>query len=128
MRYVKILRRRPTPARKATWLAAAVAAIGLAGCLTVVPDKVQPKQASIDGNVANSGLIGTNALGEFVITQGAYERFEWLRQHYGSRLRPPLVAGVGVAPNPEQTNTWVMDGERLVDFEEMTYMANNPSK
>lgn len=117
-------------------------ALVVSGCWTVKPVAVQARRASLDGTVANSGLLGTNSLGEWVLTAGGYARYEALRVRYSTRFSPPLLQRDGVAANIETVNTWtvkykgqpveyqpntmVMDDERMVDFGQMSYFARNP--
>jgi hypothetical protein len=83
----------------------------------------------MDGNAATSGLQGTNAPGGFPISEEAYQRFCYLRDHYGKYMTPPLTNNVGITPGPNKkgTDKWIMDGERMVDFGVMTAIANNPN-
>jgi hypothetical protein len=100
--------------------------LSLAGCLTVTEKATQPAMASLDGNAANSGLVSFNADGSGNLTQGGRDRFVWLQAHYGARLIPPLLAGVGLSTGTNGT-PWIIDAERLDAFQKMTFLANNPA-
>ncbi len=95
------------------------------GCFTVVPQTTRSHVPSLDHNAANSGFLFFNADGSGTFTEGAYQRFCWLRDHYGSQLRPPLTDNRGLTPGPVP-GTWIFDAERIDDFQKLTYLANNP--
>jgi hypothetical protein len=101
-----------------------LATLALSGCWTVTHQATQASVASFDGNDANSGLVSWNANGSANVTQGCHDRFVWLQQHYGARFIPPLLPNIGLSPGTNGT-PWIIDAERLVDFEQMTFMANN---
>jgi hypothetical protein len=62
--------------------AVAVLAVGLVACTSTV--------ASWDGGVQNSGLIGKDGPGNFLITEHARERYNGLIGRYGRCYVPPL--------------------------------------
>ena len=90
----------------------------LAGCApTVIPAQVRDHGASYDGNERNSGFLGFAADGTGIITPRARARYNELVARYGGLFRPALSADEGITPTA--TNTFLIDGEHLVDFATM---------
>jgi hypothetical protein len=100
----------------------AVVAITLAGCVhTELPDVARAVTPSLDGNVANSGLLSLDE-GGGIITANARERYNGLIALYGAAFVPPLTVNAGLTT---ATNGWRMDREHLADFAMMNRWHKN---
>lgn len=89
----------------------------LAGCVT--PHIVQPKGPSLDGGVANSGIIQALPGKCFLVTPLFSERYESLVQQYGSKLIPPMTAPRWITPTG--TNTFVITSDGIAAFAELDF-------
>jgi len=90
----------------------------VSGCVgTIRPAPVTRSAASWDGTNENSGFLGWTK-GGAVITEHARERYEGLRQKYGSLFTPPLLAADGLQAGPDSAS-WLIDDEHLADFATM---------
>lgn len=97
-------------------LAICCAAAFLSGC-TIRPKVVHNNQASFDGNLQNSGLLGNDSQGNAIITAHARDRYNALVDDYGKFFSPPLNRDDGIMPTA--TNTFLIDGEHLFFFATM---------
>jgi hypothetical protein len=98
-------------------LAVTVLILIFAGC-TIAPKPVAAAHPSLDGNTANSGLIGRLPDGSFEITKNAVLRYNGLiAAGYGSHFIPPLKVNDGTAPLPDGDVR--IDAQHLADFAEM---------
>jgi hypothetical protein len=106
-------------------VAAAVVALAIGGCTTVLPVSVKPKQASWDQNQQNSGFIGFDQAGNGILTPHARDRYNLLILAYGKRFNPAL--GVDEGLTATATNTFLIDAQHLADFATMNRMlAHEP--
>lgn len=71
---------------------------------TVTPPAIVSTQASFDGNVQNSGLIGPDNQGGFFVTGHFIDRYDALLEKFGNRLVPLVKMGdrKGVTGGPEK--------------------------
>jgi hypothetical protein len=101
------------------YLALCLLGLCLAGCnSTIVPQAIEPKQASFDGNDLNSGIIGQDPAGRgYIITAHARERYNLLVDAYGRDFTPPLARDAGISALAD--GTALIDREHLVKFLEM---------
>jgi hypothetical protein len=99
---------------KALFLALVIVATGCT--TTVVPVKVQPTTASMDGNEANSGFIAFTKSGAGLITPHARDRYNALVEKYGNRFLPVLQKDSGIRPAGD---VYEIDGEHLAKFSVM---------
>ena len=86
----------------------------LSGC-TVRPKIVHNSQASFDGNVQNSSLIGYDAVGNRIITPHGKDRYNELMVRYGKSWNPPVQPGDGLTATA--TNTFLLDAQHAFYFE-----------
>ena len=103
-------------ARKvALWfvLLVAIFAYCAVGCSTVVPDRVESREASFDGNDQNSGVIASTPAG-FVVTAHFRERYNALIATYGGDFAPPLTPDAGLAPLGD--GRWRITKQHMVQF------------
>jgi len=91
--------------------------LSLAGC-TIAPRVVTPSAPSIDGGIANSGIICA-APGGFVVTPFFAERYADLCRRYGDRLNPPMLAPRWMTPTG--TNTFLLSPQGLAAFGELDF-------
>ena len=94
-----------------------LAAFALCGCsiLTVTPKIVEPTHASIEGNSANSGVLGRLPDGSYHLTAVAvvhYNRLIYLG--YGRQFLAPLTAFDGTKMLAD--GSFSMDQEHVVDY------------
>lgn len=61
--------------------------------MTVAPSAIVSKEASFDGNVANSGIVDAVPGEGFIVTTHWIERYDGLLGKYGPRLTPPIASG-----------------------------------
>lgn len=114
--------RRNSDNREVAWLIVMwlLAAIGMwlnQGCATtVVPQPVEAREASFDGNEQTSGVLSATDAG-FVVTARFRERFNALAAIYGRAFTPPLVAEAGVTRVSE--DRWLVSRQAMVQFLEM---------
>ena len=100
-------------------LALVMLAVGLVGCTsTVAPKPIKGAVASWDGGVQNSGLIGKDGPGYFLITEHARERYNGLIERYGRYYVPPLKADQGITATATN-GVYRIDGEHLAKMIEM---------
>jgi hypothetical protein len=100
-------------------MALTVLAIGLVACTsTVAPKPIKGAVASWDGGQQNSGLIGKDGPGYFLITEHARERYNGLIERYGRYYLPPLKADEGVTTTATN-GVYRIDGEHLAKMIEM---------
>jgi hypothetical protein len=114
---------------------------------TIAPKPVTASKPSLDGNVANSGLLGDMADGSSVLTPGAIERYEGLiALGYGKSptFVPALKAGQGYKRLADGTYTltvkdgftapvvcqgdYDMDEEHVGDFAQMARAHAAPNQ
>ncbi len=89
------------------------------GCTsTVVPRPIEKSAPSFSGAQANSGLVGTNGPGWFVITPAARDRYNGLVKLYGRYYVPPLKRDAGLVTTGA---LYQIDGEHLSKFIQMGY-------
>lgn len=69
----------------------------LLGC-TVTPRIVRPAAPSLDGGIANSGIIQPLSNNCFQVTPLFYERYATLVKLYGDKLLPPMSAPRWIEP------------------------------
>ncbi len=90
-----------------------VCALTLAGC-TVRPVVVRNQEASFDGNVQNSGIIGKDAAGNRILTPHARDRYNGLMDLYGKRFSPPVGRNDGITATT--SNTFLLDAQHEFYF------------
>jgi hypothetical protein len=90
----------------------AVLIIGLCDGCTVTPESVRSNRASLDGNTENSGVIGTNAQGDAILTAHAMDRYNRLMAYYGHYWSVKTNEGV----TPTATNTFLIDRQHFFYF------------
>ena len=100
--------------------AAAIGAIVLSsGCAsTLVPIVPTATVASWDGTNQDSGLIGQNLLGRWIITAHARDRYNSLVKDYGIYFYPPVDKDDGVEPTTDPTH-YQIDQQHLAYFATM---------
>lgn len=91
-----------------------IVALVVSGC-TVAPQPIKASRPSLDGNSANSGVVGIRPNGEYELTTTAIARYEALIDAgYGKPLMPPARRGVGYYPMPN--GDWSMTKQYVADF------------
>ena len=92
--------------------------LALLGC-TMAPPIVTPSSPSLDGGVANSGLLSAGPGDIFVVTQLWAERYTNLCKLYGSTLNPPMPTPRWIVPT--KTNTFTVTGDAMKAFGLMNF-------
>ena len=76
--------------------------LGACAALTVAPRPVVASQPSLDGNKADSGVLGQLQDGGWALSPGAVGRYEGLiKLGYGKPFVPPVSSGSGYFPLPQ---------------------------
>jgi hypothetical protein len=89
------------------------------GCsTTLVPIVPTATVASWDGTNQDSGLIGTNLLGRWIITAHARDRYNGLVLDYGIEFYPPVDKDDGIQPTEDPTR-YQIDQQHLAYFAAM---------
>jgi hypothetical protein len=93
---------------------AVVLALFVFGC-TTTPKTVKSRGPSLDGNLPNSGLVGTNSQkGGYIITKLARDRYNGLTQLYGAGFIPANRVDDGITSGP--SNYFTIDAEHMARF------------
>lgn len=96
----------------------AVAAL-MPSCTTVVPTPaVVPASASFDGAEQNSGIVGVQPDGLFIVTSHLRDRYNALVAVYGREFAPPLSSDSGLSP-VGPFDRWTMTPQAMADFATM---------
>ena len=91
-------------------------ALACTGCTTVTPTPADvPAAASFDGTEQNSGIVGVQPGGIFVVTAHLRARYNSLIADYGREFAPAIVADYGLAPIAG-TDRWTMTPESMANF------------
>lgn len=92
------------------------------GWLTVTPPQVESHSASFDGNERNSGILGTNQAGLWILTPHAYDRAVTL-----VKLQPKLRAYNGnfQLATPLRRQFWTGNIDGLAPYTNGTWTADN---
>jgi hypothetical protein len=99
----------------------------LGGCAgTVRPTLVTSAQASWDGNRQNSGLIGRDTAGNFILTPHAHDRYVALVSLYATNFNPKLTPEPGLSQT--STNTFLMDAQHMEYFARMSRWKKQEAK
>lgn len=94
-------------------------ALACTGCTTVTPTPADvPAVASFDGAEQNSGIVGVQPDGLFIVTAHLRARYNALVADYGHEFAPAIVADYGLAPI-SGTDRWAMTPEAMADFATM---------
>lgn len=94
-------------------------ALACTGCTTVTPTPADvPAVASFDGAEQNSGIVGVQPGGLFVVTAHLRARYNSLIADYGREFAPAIVADCGLAPI-DGTGRWTMTPEAMANFATM---------
>ena len=93
-------------------------ALACTGCTTVTPTPADvPAVASFDGAEQNSGIVGVQTDGLFIVTSHLRDRYNALAAEYGAAFAPPLVPDSGLAP--AGADRWTMTPEAMANFATM---------
>jgi hypothetical protein len=90
----------------------------IAGC-TSAPRVVQPAGPSLDGGVANSGIIQVLPGRCYLVTPLFAERYAGLVKVYGTKLNPPMTAPRWIAATG--TNTFIITSDGMGAFAELSF-------
>lgn len=94
-------------------------ALACTGCTTVTPTPADvPAAASFDGTEQNSGIVGVQADGTFLVTAHLRDRYNALIATYGSLFAPPLSPDSGLSA-VSGSALWQMTPQAMADFATM---------
>ena len=91
-----------------------------AGC-TVAPRVEQAAGPSLDGGVANSGVLEVLPVRCYLVTSLFAERYAALVTMYGSKLVPPMTSPRWITP--AGTNTFVITSDGMAAFMELDFYS-----
>lgn len=98
-------------------------ALWITGCTvrqqTVSPPAIVSTQASFDGNVQNSGVIGPDGIGGFYVTPHFVQRYDSLLVKYGERLSPPMKSGDRTGIKAAPVDRFQVTAEMIARFRTM---------
>ncbi|MEN6533329.1 MAG: hypothetical protein ABFD89_06675 [Bryobacteraceae bacterium] len=98
--------------------ACALSLMLLAGC-TTAPRIVEANGPSLDGGVANSGVLQVLSKRCYLVTPLFNERYTALVKLYGAKLVPPMTAPRWITPT--ETNTFIITSDGMAAFAEMAF-------
>lgn len=94
-------------------------ALACTGCTTVTPTPADvPAVASFDGAEQNSGIVGVQADGTFLVTAHLRARYNALVADYGHEFAPPLSSDSGLSP-VGPFDRWTMTPQAMANFATM---------
>lgn len=94
-------------------------ALACTGCTTVTPTPADvPAAASFDWTEQNSGIVGVQPGGLFIVTAHLRARYNALVADYGHEFAPTIFADYGLAPIAG-IDRWTMTPEAMANFATM---------